>query len=190
MFCGLLFGLLLFLWGLSQIIGTLFHLHIPIFGIIFGLFLLYLGIQVIAGFQYWPKGCCSTDTQDRHYTCTGSSHILVDNTILESKRSPLDYNTIMGKSIIDLSQLTPEAIRATGDRLIVHVNTVFGKTILQLNKNIPIRVVAKGGFAKVTTPDNNTIVFGTHTFNNHVEEEPIMIIHTSTAFGKTKITFQ
>jgi hypothetical protein len=43
MFGGLLFGILLILWGLSQITETIFNLHIPVFGIIFGLFFAIYG---------------------------------------------------------------------------------------------------------------------------------------------------
>ena len=179
MCCGMLFGVLLILWGLSQITETLFNLHIPVFGIIFGLFLLYLGIQLITGFTYWPKGCCSEycGSKDCRDTCAGSSYNLLDDTILKEQKSPFDYKTIMGKSVIDLTHLTAESIRATGTQLIVHVDTVFGKTILKLNKTIPVRIVPKGGFAKVTTPDHSTMVFGTHTFNSHGNEQPLMVIY-------------
>lgn len=188
---GLLFGVLLILWGFSQITEVLFNLHIPVFGIIFGLFLLYLGIQLITGFT-WPKSCCTlySDSQECHETCMGTSHVSVDAETLNAQTSPLDYKTIMGQSIIDLTHLSPESIRATGAQLVVHVDTVFGKTILKLNKNIPVHIVAKGGFAKVTTPDNSIMVFGSHLFNSHVNEQPLIVIYTSTVFGETKITVE
>ncbi len=190
MCCGLLFGVLLILWGISQITGTLFNLHIPVFGIIFGLFLLYLGIQLITGFSYWPKSCCSqctVESQECQGSCMGTSYVSIDDTILNKQKSPLNYKTTMGKNFIDLTRLTPEAIRATGTQLTVNIDTFFGKTILKLNKNIPVRVIVKGGCAKITTPDKCTTVCGSHTFNNHGTEQPLMVIYSSTFFGKTTI---
>lgn len=192
MLLGLIIGVLLILLGISQIAETLFNLHIPVFGIIFGLFLLYLGVQFITGFSFWPKSAYTEniDSQNCHGTCTGSSQFSIDEATLNAQKSPLDYKTVMGKSLVDLTHLSAESIRATGTQLIVNVDTVFGQTVVKLNKDIPVRIIAKGGFAKVTTPDNSSMVFGTHTYNSHINEQPLMVIYTSTIFGKTKITVE
>ena len=46
---GLFIGILIILLGLSIIINVIFHIHIPIFKILFGLFLIFIGLKIIFG---------------------------------------------------------------------------------------------------------------------------------------------
>jgi predicted membrane protein len=189
MIWGLMLGVLLILWGLSHIAEIIFSIHIPIFGIVFGLFLVYLGIRLITGFSHWSKNNhqdCNFSCEWRA-TCMGTSHISIDQTTLNQQRTPFDYSTVMGKSIIDLKSLTAEAIRAKGAPLTMHIDTVMGSTTIILNKQVPTRVIAKGGCAKVSTPDDCIMACGSHIFNSHVNEEPVIIIYTSTVMGETEV---
>lgn len=86
-----------------------------------------------------------------------------------------------------MTHLTAEAIKQREKQLIVYIDTAFGKTILKLNKDIPVKIKAKGGFAKIVMPDNNSLAFGSHTFTSHTTE-PLLIIYATTVFGETRIT--
>ncbi|GEM_PF-2242785 len=184
---GLIFGIILILWGISQLTSTLFHIQIPFVSIFFGLLLVYLGIQVITGssFCLFQNNC--RYTHDVHDTCMGTSYVSFDDSTLQNNETQLHYKTIFGTSIIDMTQLTAEAIKQREKQLIVYIDTAFGKTILKLNKDIPVKIKAKGGFAKIVMPDNNSLAFGSHTFTSHATE-PLLIIYATTVFGETRIT--
>ncbi|HML19559.1 MAG TPA: hypothetical protein PKD74_03185 [Candidatus Dependentiae bacterium] len=184
---GLIFGIILILWGISQLTSTIFHIHIPFVSILFGLFLVYLGIQVMTGSSFCSLQYNCRYTKDAHDTCMGTSYVSFDDSSLQNDETQLHYKTVFGTSIIDMTQLTAAAIKQKEKQLIVHIDTAFGKTILKLNKDIPVKIKAKGGFAHIVMPDNNSIAFGSHTFTSN-EAEPLLIIYTTTAFGETLIT--
>jgi len=184
---GLVFGIILILWGISQLISTLFHIHIPFVSILFGLFLVYLGIQVMTGSSFYSLQYNCQYKKEGHDTCMGTSYIAFDDATLKNDETQLHYKTVFGTSIIDMTQLTAAAIKHREKQLIVHIDTAFGKTIVKLNKEIPVKIKAKGGFAKVVMPDDSFIAFGSHTFTSG-EAEPLLIIYTTTAFGETLIT--
>ena len=196
MFWELLFGVLLILWGISYITESVFHIHIPVFGIVFGLFLLYLGVEVISGFSHWPKNGCThcnasskqaNKSSECRVTTMSSSHITVDDNSLAHKEAPWEYKTIMGTSRLDLSELTPQALRAAGTTCTINSDTIFGSTEILLPKNVPVRIIAKSCCAHVVTPDDCAMVFGSHTYNSHKHEQPLLLIYSSTICGKTII---
>jgi predicted membrane protein len=195
MFLELLFGVLLILWGFSHITKTIFHFRIPVFGILFGILLMYMGIGLISGFSQ-PRNCyfhCNVDLKNNnepeyHMTSMSSSHITLDNTSITKQQAPLGYKTFIGKSLIDLSHITTQALQTTGAPFIINIDTVIGTTKVLLPKNIPTRITAQSGCAKITTPDDCTIIFGTHTYNSHTHEQPLLIIYCSTICGNTHIT--
>jgi predicted membrane protein len=190
MFWELLFGVLLILWGISHITSSVFNIHIPVFGIIFGLFLLYLGVELISGFSYWPKNCCShcNESSERRITSMCCSNITINDGGLSKQESPWEYKTIMGNSLIDLSHISSQALQTVGVPFIINVDTVLGATEVIVPKNVPTRVIAKSGCSQVVTPDDCSIIFGAHTYNSHLHEQPLLIIYSSTICGKTVIT--
>jgi hypothetical protein len=186
----LLLGVLLILWGFSHITESIFNVHIPVFGILFGLFLLYLGVELISGFSHWPQSCnvhC-TGTLTSRVTSMGSSHLSIDDSMIAKQDAPWDYKTIMGNSLIDLTHISPGALQVAGAPFTINIDTIFGKTDIILPKDLPTRIIAKCGCAKVTTPDDCSMVFGSHIYNSHTQEQPLLIIYSSTVFGNTVIT--
>jgi len=187
---GLFFGILLVLWGVSHIIQTLFNIHIPVFGILFGIFLLYLGLQLLTGcFSYQTSWqCCSKyrGSDTCHSNCMGAAHITTDAQKLSSQEMHLEYNTIMGSSDIDLTHITKDTIPVNKLPLIVHIDTIFGKTEVKINHDTQIRIIAKSAFGHVDLPDGTEIIFGSHTYNSHQNDQPQIIIYTSTLFSATK----
>lgn len=190
---GLIFGVLLVLWGIAQIFETLFHITIPIFGVILGVFLLYIGFNLITGgFKgkyYWR--CCSGKfshcSSSSCSTTMGSSAIKVEDENLTGQGEPLEYKTVFGKSIVDLRSMSIEKLRSLGSPLIVTIDTVFGKTDVKLNKDVPVRIFVKGAFGNSVLPDSSSIVFGSHTYSSHGAESPLMLIYVSTVFGATEV---
>lgn len=190
---GLIFGVLLVIWGITQIFETLFHVSIPIFGVILGVFLLYLGFTLITGgFKrkyYWHCGSekfshCSRSSCS---TTMGTSSIKVDDESFENQDEPLEYKTVFAKSSIDLRSMTVEKLKSMKSPLVVNIDTVFGKTEVKLNKDVPVRIFIKGAFGNSVLPDSSSIVFGSHTYNSHGGDSPLMLIYISTVFGSTEV---
>ena len=184
-------GTLLILLGASYILGILFGVNIPVFRILAGLVLLYLGIQIITGF---PKRSCTwhcwssySGKEQCYSSFMGDTDISLDNETIRGGKSLSQYRTVFGKTTIDLSHITIDEIKATGEPCIVNIDTVFGKTELTINRTIPTRIIAKSAFGKVSLPDETSITFGTYTYNSHHNEPALMIIQTSTVFGETEI---
>jgi hypothetical protein len=182
---GLIFGVLLVLWGISTIINVIFHLHIPVFGVVFGIFLLYLGFQFITGFP--RRSCWHCWSNNEQGACMGNANIQFSDETIRAEGTSLEYKTLFGKSVIDLSTLTPEGLRAGTTPVVGTIDTVFGKTDLMLNKNIPTRIIAKSAFGKASFPDKTIITFGKHTYNSHLNEQPLIIIYSSTVFGDFEV---
>ena len=127
----LIFGVLLIIWGFFKIFGTLFNFHIPVFGILFGIILLYLGLMIITGSWRTTNWCyCSKfkGNEGSYSTCMGSSTINVEEETIRNQTSQLEYKTVLGSSVIDLTHITPETLKNATTPLAVNVDTVFGKT--------------------------------------------------------------
>lgn len=191
MIWGLCLGTLLILLGLSHITKSVIGIRIPVFSVIFGLFLLYIGIELITGTSRTTEKYKGNDKQSGKNCSSymGTFNIAIDPTSLKTHANNLDYSIFLGKIFVTLKMLNSDAIRITGAPLIIHVNTVMAKTHIDLHKEIPTRIIARSSCAKVSTPDNCSIVLGTHTYDTHVHEEPLVIIYVSTVLGKTKISF-
>lgn len=190
MCCSLLLGTLLMLWGLSVIINIFFHIHIPVFGIIFGIFLIYIGIQILVGpsRSRWRCWSCDEDTASCRTTFMGSFHTKVNDDV-SAKGFPLEYKTVFGNSTIDLSTITLEKLKSETTPVIVNTETTFGKAVIILNKSVPTRIIAKSSFGKIMVPDTTTITFGSYTYNSHPNEQPLIIINCSTNFGDTEFRY-
>lgn len=185
----IIFGVLLVLWGFSKIIGTIFNIYIPIFGIIFGIILLYLGITMITG--RWQGHWCYTSRFEnfasKSSTTMGNSNIHVEAEAINNGNKQLEYRIVMGSSEIDLTHITPESIKATSGPLIVNIDTAFGKADVKIHKDVPVLIIGKSAFGKTTFPNGSFIAFGSHTYQNPQLEQPLMKMYVSTYFGETDI---
>jgi hypothetical protein len=117
----------------------------------------------------------------------GTMYVTCNDATLQRDEVKSRYTTLFGTTIIDMTQLTAKAITQKEHPLILHIDTTFGKTIVKLNKDIPLKIEAHGGFAKIVMPDNNSIAFGSHTFTSG-DTKPLIVIYTTTVFGETRIT--
>ncbi len=89
---GIIWGVLLVLIGLAAIFKVVFNVHL--FGILFALFLIFLGITMLIGRPWMfhhQKG--------EHDTMFGEQRVT------EQPRNNTDYNVIFGRSVYDLLQI-------------------------------------------------------------------------------------
>lgn len=190
MCCGLIWGTVLILFGASVLVSVLLGINIPLFRICLGLALLYLGVQLITcnKSRVWYCGNFCHQSAKVCKTCFGNCNIHVDDRMMSQDSMSLEYATVFGNSVIDLSDLTLEAMQRRADVLLVSINTVFGKTDLKLNKDIPVRIVGKSAFAKTSFPDGNMVTFGTHSYTSHAAAQmPLIVIQSNTVFGNLEI---
>jgi hypothetical protein len=174
---GLFFGVLIILIGLGIIVNVIFHISIPIFKIIFGLFLIYLGLKIMFGSWgvFFPCQGRLGNVFFHHRTYQGLSG--------DSK----EYNAVFGKVMVDLRdiELKEKVTR-------VKINVVFGSAEVLLNAATPVRIRADAVFGGVQLPENIGGGFGTSTYQskNFDESKNYLAIEGATVFGGMAIRYQ
>jgi hypothetical protein len=173
---GLFFGVLIILIGLGIIVNVVFHIHIPIFKIIIGLLLIYIGLKIIFGpwFSFPISHRESGNVIFNHRTYQGLSG--------DSK----EYNAVFGKAVVDLRdiELKEKVTR-------IKINAVFGSADVFLNKATPVRIKADAVFGGVQLPENITGAFGTSTYQskNFDENQNYLMIEGTSVFGGIVIRY-
>jgi len=173
---GLLIGVLIMLWGLGIIINVIFHVNIPIFKILFGLFLIYIGLKILFGNSfscprvYWHSG----DAVFSHKTYQG----------LHGESN--EYNAIFGKAMVDLRgvELKEKITR-------IKVSAVFGNAEVILDKNIPVRIKVDTVLGDVKLPQNIAGAFGSAYYQSQDfdENKNYILIDASSVLGGIDIHY-
>ena len=185
---GVIWGTVFLVIGISILVSVLFGINIPIFRILAGLAIIYLGILFITGMSH-ESVCehfcrkCNGKTAGQH-VFIGKGKIAIDPKQFESEKLH-DYSTVFGTSHIDLSDLeqVDEALRP----LEIEVNTIFGGSKVTLNPKLPVKIISSSAFGKTEFPDDSSVNFGSYTYKSYSEEKPHLIIRTNTVFGKLEI---
>ena len=167
---GLFIGVLIILLGLSIIINVIFHIHIPIFKILFGLFLIFIGLKIIFGnwisFPSSQGNSGNVIFQERTYRGLSG----------ESK----EYNAVFGKAVVDLRgiELKDKITR-------IKISAVFGGAEVLLSEATPVRIKAEAVFGGVHLPENISGGFGTSSYQskNFDESQNYLIIEGTSVFG-------
>lgn len=180
MFWVFIVGILLLVIFLIKIVAT---------SIVLPFLLLYIIIQSFVGCQD-QKSLYFGSYQGGYARCSvllGSAKIIVPKETVIAQGPPLEYKTIIGSSSIDLTSLDVQTLRSMGQAIVVQCDNSLGSTQLKIAKEIPVRITAKGFLGQVELPDNTTIVIGAHTYRSHPQEQPLLIIYSTTVLGKTTI---
>jgi predicted membrane protein len=166
---GTFWGVLIILFGLSILLREVFHIHIPFMKIIFGLFLIYLGVRVIAG-GAWKSKASNTSVfteSDMHYD---PSHD--------------EYDIVFGSGTIDLFKMeTPTQKRK------IEVSVVFGNGTVIVNDSIPMKIEMNSVFGASVLEDKRVNALGTsyNTTSAYKEGQPYVLLETNVVFGKLTI---
>ena len=173
---GLLIGVLIMLWGLGIIINVIFHVNIPIFKILLGLFLIYIGLKIILGnsFSYPTVHWHSRDAVFSHKTYQGLYSDLNE------------YNAVFGKAMVDLRgvELKEKVTR-------IKVSAVFGNAEVILDKNIPVRIKVDTVLGDVKLPQNvgGTFASAYYQSQDFDENKNYLLIDASSVFGGIEIHY-
>lgn len=169
-----LLGALVALAGVSILLDVFFGIDLPIFGIALGLFLLYLGAQLIAG----------GFTHHRHVRAAtgGVPNRLVPRTV---SGQGLKYDVVFGQGVVDLTQLEPSP---GPEPRRLEINVVFGEALVKLDRSIPYELEASSVFGSARMPDRREVAFSSvHYAPQGQHEAPVLRIKLSVVFGSAKV---
>lgn len=194
--CGsLLFGAFLMLLGISIFVNIFFNIHIPVFRVLFGCMLLYLGYSIIMTPKYsrsfytcYGNGC-DNKVNAGHWASyanwMGKANVTIDTTTAHQAKT-YDYSNTMGELSLNLTVLSPANVT---EPITIDCNTLFGRTVIKLNKDMPVVIHARGSFGQVNFPDTNQTTNTERTYVSHdASVAPLIILTSHTTFGQTDIT--
>lgn len=166
----LFWGIVLILVGLSVILRKVLDIRIPVFQIIFGVMLIYLGVKVMTGRIPGPT---EPDTV-----------IFSERTIKPEENIEKEYSIIFGKGIIDLRN-----ILVSTDKRSVIVHTIFGSSEIYLPADLSVEVRSSSAFGEAKLPEGSSVFFGERTWKSKSaqQSEPILLIKQNVVFGSSKI---
>ncbi len=166
-FSGLFWGIILILIGVSIILQMVFKVNIPVFRIVIAFLLIYAGIRVLMGGQWFHPQGNTVVFEDRGVTTKGSQ----------------EYNVVFGKANVDAT----EPLSSGSER--IDVNTVFGSSTIRISREVPTMIKVESAFGGANLPDGNTISFGTYIYKNsaYAEGQPYKFIDANVVFGEMNI---
>jgi hypothetical protein len=174
---GLFIGVFIILLGLGIIVNVIFHIHLPIFKILFGLVLIFIGLKIIFGsWISFPSGQGKS-----------GNVIFQERTYRGLPRDSKEYNAVFGKAVVDL-----RGIELKEKVTLVKINAVFGGAEVILGEATPVRIKADAVFGGIQLPDNISGAFGTSTFQskNFDENKNYLVIEGTSVFGGIVIRYQ
>ncbi|MBN2212927.1 MAG: hypothetical protein JW723_01670 [Bacteroidales bacterium] len=169
---GIFWGLILVIIGVSIILRIVFNINL--FRVLIAVLLIITGVMLLFG----SKGIF-------RFRSAGNQNIFGDRIVHESPRDNTEYNVIFGKTVYDFRDfqfIEDKTVRA-------RIHTIFGSSYIRINDNIPVKIKIDAAFSGATTPDGNTIVFGTSYYNtpSFRESEKHLYIEAEVVFGHLQL---
>lgn len=148
---GLIWGIILILFGISVIVKVVFNVNFPVIKILIALLFIYLGIKMLVGHNF------------KVFNLKGGANDVIFNEMSFSAPSEdkVEYNVVFGKGYFDLTGMAGQ----TGSKKI-KVSAVFGGAVIVLPRDYPVRIKAEAIFSGVGLPGGNTAVFGTSHYQS------------------------
>ena len=162
--CGFLAGGLLVLLGLGLLLNVVLGISIPVFPILFGLAIIYLGIRILTGGRWGRWG-------EWHH--------------VSSLKSGDRHDVVFGRSDVDLTGITLQS-----ETVYVEASTVFGSSDVRIDARTPTKIFASVAFGGVRLPDGGTTAFGDHVWKSAGldEAKPHIELHISCVFGSVRVS--
>lgn len=163
---GVFWGAMIILFGLSILLKEIFHVHIPITRIIFGVILLYIGIRVIMG------------GMNRRWH---SVDAIFGSSSTEYQSGKGDYNIVFGSGTIDLSKM-----KTVIQDEKINVSVVFGNGTLLVNDSLPLIIKGTAVFGNIVLPNQSSSAMGDiyYTSPTYSDSQPHVTIDANSVFGK------
>lgn len=175
----MVWGVVIIVVGLCVLFGALFGINIPIIKILFGLFLVYLGVKVIFGAFSWDFDFKAEKRSSDHEAVFAKAQFQYPNA-----KEAREYVTVFGSSQLDLSEAPDLAEKS------LETVTVFGESEIVVKKGLPLRVESNTVFAKSEFPGKNISAFGQfhYTTPGLKEGDPALNLKVTVVFGSLKVT--
>jgi hypothetical protein len=166
-FSGVFWGLVLVFIGCGWVLNNTLGLNIHVFGIVFSLIIIYLGIMLLVGAN---RDCCRTE------------NIAFDerSVKLDSKHGKYSVTFGSGNFTLDNSVKPPASIE---------ISVVFGGAKLYINKDTPVKVIANAAFGGIEMPSGRDVAFGRGEYSNPAfgPDKDHVIVKVDVAFGGCEI---
>jgi predicted membrane protein len=175
-------GFLFLSIGILLILQNVFGINLPILRILFGLFLIYLGIKVIAGsFGHRMIGFKLEKIASENQAIFMESNFKL-NSDFDKKH---EFTTAFGSSSLDLSDLPESQLDKT-----IKIENAFGKTKIKTNPQHAIKAKVSIGFGSVKIRGQKLgslgeIDFKSENFNKDTAN--VLMLDIDNAFGEVII---
>lgn len=173
--CGLVWGLLIILFGMSIILKSVFGISFPFFRILLGLLIIYAGIRIITG--GWTK---PFPYKDQETVIMGSSNL----TYTHGKH---DYSIVFGTGIIDLRNITEHMKDGT-----VEANIIFSDGKVIIPSGYPMKVELSAAFGKTYLGARAVAGIGSTIWYSpeYVDGEDHIRLKATSVFGKNQVVLK
>lgn len=166
--------------GISMLLNHAFKIHLPIFQICFGVFLIYLGVK-------WIFGSFDVNLRPRitnNAAIFGKGDFSFPTGEQENDNKKAKYEIVFGSGTVDL-----RGVDLSKEDINVKIETVFGETILLIDKKTPFTVKSETVFGQTSLPMENKSFMGTQNYRsqNFNESDNHLRIRASVVFGSLKI---
>jgi predicted membrane protein len=179
MFLGIIFLVI----GLLLVLQHIFHIDLPIIKILFGVFLIYLGIKVIFGsFGIQLNGISVKKvTTDTELVFSDGSFRLHSS---GSQKINTKFESAFSKTELDLSQLSDEELSYQ-----FNIDQAFGRIKIKTRAGLPIKANINGAFGKVTIRGQKLGSFGEISYQseNYNNNGPALQLSIGSAFSEVVI---
>lgn len=174
-------GIALVTIGLIFLVQSIFKIDLPIFRILLGVGIVYLGVKMIFGsFGLEIRGA----KLEKVATATS---VVFTEADLKSKSDNVvnrDFQTVFGNSKLDLSDLNSEELSEK-----IEVSAVFGKTQVITPRDLPLVVETNTAFGSVNVRGDKTSAIGNGIFRTpgFQSDKPYLKIEANSVFGEVEI---
>ena len=161
----LFWGCLLILWGLSIVLGDVFHIHIPVFRLVFAFALIYFGLRILL-----------PNTFRRPWCPPGG--------MAAQSGKPGQNNVIFGRGSIDLSSIPLDKDGGKAE-----VNAIFSSARVRLGAGQAVRVQATAAFGHVRLPGGRVEAFGDTVYDtkDYSADKPFLALKVNAIFGHIEV---
>lgn len=168
--------------GVILLIQTVFKIELPVLRILFGIFLIYMGLKIIFGsfghrMSYFKVHKISSDTES----------IFTQNDMKAKSSDGVvnrKFSTVFGSSSLDLRGLSAEELSQE-----IKIDNAFGRTVVLTDSATPVKAKVDTGFASVTIRGQKIASFGEADFQtpDYSSDKPALKLNIDAAFGEVVV---
>jgi len=173
----MILGILIVLVGIAVLVKAIFHLDIPILRIAFGLFLIYLGVELILGWTRWHR---MIEWGNGYFGVFGEQEMRVG----PAEAPQRAYTVVFGRTVLDLSDVAP-----VNEDVKVELNVVFGDARVKVAPATPIEIVAQVAFGRAELPGTAQVALGRQVYRSETAATAAHLIRlrSNVVFGNLEL---